>query len=208
MGGDVSDPIERARTAGLDDTAIKGELGERFRDARKLGTEPHASIINELAGQGAPWPVIGADAFYGLAGDIVRAISPHSEADPVAILIQVLAAAGNIMSRSRFYQVESDRHHSNLFAILVGASSKARKGTSWGRVRGVVDTRWTADRTKGGLSSGEGFIYEVRDPIRKWNVKDRQEDDPGVVDKRLLVIEPEFAGALAVMERHGNTLSP
>ena len=32
--------------------------------------------------------------------------------------------------------------------------------------------------------------------------------DPGVTDKRLLIVEPEFAAALAVMERHGNTLSP
>ena len=33
-------------------------------------------------------------------------------------------------------------------------------------------------------------------------------NDPGIADKRLMIIEPEFAGALAVMERHGNTLSP
>jgi hypothetical protein len=32
--------------------------------------------------------------------------------------------------------------------------------------------------------------------------------DPGIPDKRLLVTEPEFASALAVMERPGNTLSP
>jgi hypothetical protein len=32
--------------------------------------------------------------------------------------------------------------------------------------------------------------------------------DPGVIDKRLMVVEPEFAGALSAMERHGNTLSP
>ena len=32
--------------------------------------------------------------------------------------------------------------------------------------------------------------------------------DPGVADKRLMITEPEFAGALSAMERHGNTLSP
>src|SRR5262249_15819288 len=32
--------------------------------------------------------------------------------------------------------------------------------------------------------------------------------DPGVKDKRLMVTEAEFANALAVMERPGNTLSP
>ena len=31
---------------------------------------------------------------------------------------------------------------------------------------------------------------------------------PASIDKRLMVIEPEFAGVLAVVERHGNTLSP
>src|SRR5262249_502094 len=41
--------------------------------------------------------------------------------------------------------------------------------------------------------------------IRKNNVE--LIVDPGVADKRLLVTEAEFAGALSVMERHGNTLS-
>jgi hypothetical protein len=144
---------------------------------------------------------------------MVRTISPHSESDPVAILIQFLAAAGNIIGRRCYYQVESDRHHANLFAVLVGPSSKARKGTSWGRVSAiarVADQQWAEDRRKGGLSSGEGFINEVRDEITKWNAKDKawESVDPGVPDKRLMIIEPEFAGALAVMERHGNTLSP
>ena len=69
---------------------------------------------------------------------------------------------------------------------------------------------WYGDRTKGGLSSGEGFISEVRDEIKKWNAKEETWEtiDPGVIDKRLMVIEPEFAGVLAVVERHGNTLSP
>jgi len=65
-----------------------------------------------------------------------------------------------------YYQVESDRHHANLFTVLVGATSKARKGTSMGRVSGIVkvaDERWFDERAKGGLSSGEGLINEVRD---------------------------------------------
>jgi hypothetical protein len=50
----------------------------------------------------------------------------------------------------------------------------------------------------------------VRDEVRKWDPKEQCEVvvDPGARDKRLLVTEPEFAGALSVMERHGNTLSP
>jgi hypothetical protein len=153
------------------------------------------------------WPTMDRAAYCGLAGDIVRAIEPHSEADPVAILLQLLACVGNIIGRAPHYRVESDRHHGNLFVALVGASAKARKGTSWGRVRAiaeVADVRWAGERIRGGLSTGEGLIQEVRDAT----MRDGEAVDPGVLDKRLMIVEPELAGALAVMERHGNTLSP
>ena len=159
-----------------------------------------------------PWPVLDDTALLGLAGEVVATISPHSEADPVALLVQFLAAVGNIVGRHCYYQVEGDRHHPNLFVTLVGQSSKSRKGTSWGRVCSVAklaDLGWAETRRKGGLSSGEGLINEVRDPLVVWDKKNKiwDESDPGVSDKRMMVIEPEFAGALAVMERHGNTLS-
>jgi hypothetical protein len=49
----------------------------------------------------------------------------------------------------------------------------------------------------------------VRDPVEKWNVKEQDTEivDGGVDDKRLLVMEPEFANTLTLMEREGNTLS-
>jgi hypothetical protein len=158
------------------------------------------------------WPALDDAAFYGLAGEVVRTIEPHSEADRIAILIQFLTLVGNVMGRTAYYQVEGDRHHANLFAVLVGDSAKARKGTSLGRVRSImkeVDQSWADDRLKGGLSSGEGLINEVRDERREWNKKDRCEEivDPGVADKRLMVVEPEFAGGLAAADRHGNILS-
>jgi hypothetical protein len=160
-----------------------------------------------------PWPIMGPSAYHGLAGEIVDMILPHSEADPAALLLQTLTIAGNLIGHGPYYQVESDRHHTSLNVVLVGDSAKGRKGTSLGRVRAVAkvaDQIWSDDRLKGGLSSGEGFISEVRDPVRKWNiqVQDYEISDPGVTDKRLMVIEPEFAGVLAVVERHGNTLSP
>jgi hypothetical protein len=153
------------------------------------------------------------EAYYGLAGEIVTTILPHTESDPVALLIQVLAMAGNVVGRAPYYQVESDRHYANLFAVLVGDSAKARKGTSMGRVRAIMrcaDQLWSEDRIKGGLSSGEGLINEVRDPVQKYDAEigGFKTVDPGARDKRLMVVEPEFASALAAVERHGNTLSP
>src|SRR5262249_34638062 len=158
------------------------------------------------------WPTMDEAAYYGLAGDVVRIIAPHSEADPVAILIQELVYFGNVIGRAPYYLVEADEHHANLYAVLVGNSSKSRKGTSGSRVRSIftkADESWADDRIKSGLSSGEGFIDSIRDEVKRWNVKEKQSEviDPGVADKRLMVVEAEFAGALAAMERTGNTLS-
>lgn len=59
------------------------------------------------------------------------------------------------------------------------------------------------------------MIWAVRDPIIGFETEGKGvskrrvevEIDPGVRDKRLYVIEPEFAGALTVMGRQGNILS-
>jgi Protein of unknown function (DUF3987) len=162
---------------------------------------------------GDSWPVMDVAAYYGLAGDVTKTIAPHSEADPVAIHIQFLIYFGNAVGSCPYYQIESDRHHANLFVVLTGISSRGRKGTSGGRVRAVMEIaeeEWTRERMKGGLSSGEGFINEVRDEVKKYDAKAKQFEviDPGVTDKRLMITEAEFGNALAVMERPGNTLSP
>lgn len=105
--------------------------------------------------------------------------------------------------------------------VVVGDTAKGRKGTSWGQVRRLyelADAEWTSERTAGGLTSGEGLIYHVRDSQSKQvPVKEKGKPtgeyveevvDEGVVDKRLLVFEGEFAQVFKVMGREGNTLSP
>src|SRR5262249_20157432 len=98
--------------------------------------------------------------------------------------------------------VEGDQHHANLFAVLVGNTAKARKGTSWGRIRQLFDLIpdvWSQQCVHSGLSSGEGVICAVRDAT--------SDHDSGVSDKRLMVVESEFANVLRVIGREGNTLS-
>jgi hypothetical protein len=153
---------------------------------------------------------------HGLPGEIVATLSPHTEADPVALLIQLLVGVGNVVGRRPHFRVEADRHGTNLFAVLVGKSAKSRKGTSWSyikRLLSTVDPTWARDRIQSGLSSGEGLIWAVRDPVPARGGRSRAGDDeefsdPGVEDKRLLVVESEFAAALRVIARDGNTLSP
>jgi hypothetical protein len=167
------------------------------------------------------WPEpLREEAYHGLVGEFVRAVEPHTEADPVAVMIQFLTAFGNAIGRGAYYRVERDFHHAITFSCLVGETSKARKGTSKGHVDYVfreVDPEWARNRMIGGLSSGEGLIWEVRDPIfrreavrehgRPTGKYEEVEVDPGADDKRLMVYEPEFASVLKVMNREGNTLS-
>jgi hypothetical protein len=171
------------------------------------------SLFDQPTGDGRPralplppppadWPVAPRQAAYhGLPGEIVTRIAPHTEADPAAILTQLLVCCGALIGRDAYFQVEATRHHPNEFLVLVGDSSKARKGSSFDHVTRLLtqaDPTFTSRLTTG-LSSGEGLIWTVRDPAGQ---------DPGAVDKRLLVIEPEFATVLKSTGRELSTLSP
>jgi len=168
-----------------------------------------------------PWPEpLTPAAFHGLAGDFVRAIEPHTEADPVALLISYFVAVGSVVGRGPHFVAEAARHYTNLNAVLVGQTARGRKGSSWAQVRRpfeTIDADWALDRIKYGLSSGEGLIWAVRDAIEKQEpVREKGRvvgyqtvvEDPGVDDKRVLIVEQEFASTLRVMGRDGNTLSP
>jgi hypothetical protein len=173
------------------------------------GADPYVSSIPEPA----TWPVLSEEALHGLPGEIVEAIEPHTEADRVAVLVNLLCAFGNAIGRGAYKRIGADVHHLRIYAVLVGQTSKARKGTSWGYVRGLMqeaDPLWTAGHVQNGLSSGEGLIHAVRDPVHKENKKTGETEtiDEGVTDKRLLVVEPEFSSTLKMMARDGNTLSP
>ena len=186
---------------------------EIVANLKRARQEPQSEVIALPAPAVAPeWPVMDSAAYYGLAGEVVRSIEPHSEADPVAILLQFLAAFGNAVGLSPHYQVEGDKHRAKLFVVTSGATSKGRKGTALGRIRqlmAIAAPDWERDNIQTGLSSGEGVIFHVRDPISTLGKDGTTEQvDAGVTDKRLMLVTEEFAGALRVMERAGNTLSP
>jgi hypothetical protein len=156
------------------------------------------------------WPdPPGAAAFHGLAGAIVGAIAPHTEADPAALLVTTLLMAGNMLGNRPHALAVGSRHGMNEFAIITGATSKGRKGSTLGHLQNLfarVDAVWHDTRIVGGLSSGEGVIAAVRDPSAEVDGAG-QPLDAGVTDKRLMVIEEEFAAVLKVMTREGNKLS-
>jgi hypothetical protein len=197
---------------------------EYWRIAEKVCGSPWPATGLNLSSRppaSNPWPrQLDPAAFYGLAGEVVEAMAPHTEADPAALLLNFLVWFGNAAGRSARALAEADRHGTNLFVVLVGESAKGRKGSATGHIRElfqIIDPDWADRRILGGASSGEGIIWAVRDPIEKTQaVKERGKytgdyqtviDDQGVSDKRMLLVEPEFASVLKVMAREGNTLS-
>src|ERR1700722_14592673 len=146
----------------------------------------------------SPDPILGDAALYGVAGLVVCGLAPHSEAHPAAILLQLLAAFGNAVGPAPHCMVDATRHGLNLFVVLVGESSKARKGTSWNQIRRLfteVNRPWVTDRVTTARLTPAALIYALRD------------QEPAT-DRRLLAVSEEFAAVLHSLRRNKGHLSP
>ena len=107
------------------------------------------------------WPrPLGKDAYYGLTGDFIRAVEPNSEADPNALVVLWLTAMGCWFGRNPYHNAGDTRHGTNLFSVIVGATSSGRKGTATDSVRRVLahtDGKFNKERVHNtGGSTGEG----------------------------------------------------
>lgn len=113
-------------------------------------------------------------------------------------MVTLAVSVGNFIGRRPHLMVESDRHGCALFAVLVGESARARKGTAAGRIQAVMGKvdklgQWSDNCIASGFGSGEGVITTLDNSTRS--------------DERLLVDEREFAGVLTVASREGSLLS-
>jgi hypothetical protein len=187
--GDVYDWFERGHTV--------EELKVLVRNTPAFGADDRPPQKVLVTG----WPVLEPAALNGLAGEVVRAIEPETEADPAALLATFLTAFGNAVGPAPHARAGSVNHPPRLFTLIVGETARSRKGTSWADVSSIMDRAdpgW-AGRVLSGFGSGEAIIDAVRDP---------QGDDPGADDKRVTIRESEFARFLRVMSRQGSTLGP
>lgn len=178
---------------------------------------PDAGPLAEAAGEPG-WPVLHEDALYGLAGEIVRAVAPETEADPAGVLLGLLTCFGSAVGRGAWFAVGPERHGTNLFCCVVGDTAAA-KGQAWGLARSLMARAapgW-AERCIGyGLSSGEGLIERVRDAAEGAEPVVGKDGvmtgfravvaEPAAEDKRLLCYEAEFAKLFSTKGREGNTL--
>lgn len=152
-------------------------------------------------------PRLAAAALQGLPGRVVHELDPYTEADKAAVLASFLAAAGAMIGNGPHLFAGDVEHPARLWPLIIGPTAGGMKGTSWAAVRRIITKAegMLPLRVDSGLSSAEGLVECVVDGYGDDpNAKDFRE---GVTDKRLLVVEAEFASVLARGKRDGNPLA-
>ena len=158
----------------------------------------------------APQP--DAACLYGLVGDVARAGSENTEANPFAIGLNFMAYLSAAIGRGAYAYIGNTRHHARIFGLHVGRTGRGRKGDAASLVHRIDMAIRAADEANhdsmapqvhsGGLSTREGLALMIHDG---W-MQGKTEVEP-IHDKRLWVIESEFVNVLMQSKRDGNTLS-
>ncbi|MGZ8606634.1 MAG: hypothetical protein ACXWXQ_06265, partial [Actinomycetota bacterium] len=154
-----------------------------------------SSASSASSAPAAPWLDPSSAALRGLAGDVVRAVEPHTEADPAGLLFVLLAHIGAMVGNRTEARAGATRHPPTLFVVLAGRSSHSRKDTAAREIEAIcdrVDDGWAQTHRLGGFGSGEAIVATAA-------------EHPG---EPLYISESEFARLLAVGSRDGSTVSP
>lgn len=204
--------------AGLDavraqiDDAVNGWKPEQTQAGNDSPVEePEAEIeVHRNAPKGTP------DMLYGIFGEIGRIAADGTEVNPFAACMNAMVFFSACVGRGVFLNIGNKAHHVRLFALHVGRSSYARKGDGlslqW-RINKEMERLILQDGDAfsegliprihtGGLSSREGLAAMLHD-----GYKHGKDEVAPIFDKRLWIVEEEFANVLHQTRRDGNTLS-
>ncbi len=168
------------------------------------GSHTNASISESIE-----WPELHEDALPGLVGEVVALACDNTEIHPAAVLTTFLLRFSAEIN-GPYFSVGDSKQKARTNAVIVGSTSRSRKGTSTKPVERIFDgLENSAQCSPGPISTGEGLINIVRDEVMAYDKKTGEMivTDPGVSDKRLFVLEEEFAATLTCSKREGNTLS-
>ena len=153
-------------------------------------------------------PEANPACLYGLIGDVARAGSDDTETSAHAIAANFLVYLSCAVGRGVYLPIGNTRHHARLFCLHIGRSGRGRKGDAVSLVLRIdqalraMDASFAPQVHRGGLSTREGLAALIHDGYRQG-----RQDVPAIEDKRLWVVESEFANVLHQGRRDGNTLS-
>ena len=188
-----------------------GDSGAAFNSIyfiHSMANEPEPNKVdNSIYLIHSTAPELSEEGYQGFVGEFVKDMGPFTEATDACIIGQLLPAVG-MMFGPRCHVWGGCEQPARINVAIVGPTSSGRKGTGLVPtdllMKETDDDLWDNQR-KTGLSSGEGLIASVAD------IKHRDKDSNQkieIVEKRVLVVEPEFAKVMAQTKREGNILSP
>ena len=180
----------------------KGELFPSFPPSAKT----EHGVENELSTE---WPTLPPEAYHGLFGEMLSAVSPETEADPAGVLLGMLTCFGNIVGRGAWETVGPRLHHPALYVGIVGRSSDA-KGDGWSVSLWPfreVEPAWASACIANGVGSGEGLIERVADAQQVLDKEGKVQVIPGAIDKRCLLRLSELSRCFKLGRRENATLS-
>lgn len=152
------------------------------------------------------WP--DAPVWDGTLGQINKLIDPFTESDPVALFMELLTMFGCAMNTAPHFNIMKSKQRGNLHICIVGKTADGRKGTAHDiavELFKQVNPEFVEKRMPSSMSTGEGLIHFIRDPVLG---KDEKVVDEGVIDKRVCVVDTEFAATTLVnVQRTGNNLA-
>jgi hypothetical protein len=158
-------------------------------------SEQSENDLGSFASFAVSRPVLDEGALIGLPGEVVRAIEPHTEADPVALLLHFLVMFGSAIGDGPHLRIGYTWHPARLFALIVGDAAIGRKGTAGDAIERLMELAvpdWYEHLLMRGAQSAEAIIAHV---------------DDNADDSRLLILETEFGRLLSTMARRGNLSS-
>ena len=175
-------------------------------NAQPIFVDEHSEDDSPDTHRNAPQP--DPVCLYGLVGDVARAGSEGTEANPYAIAANFMAYLSCAIGRGPYLPIGNTWHHARLYVLHIGRSGRGRKGDAVSLIN-RLDTALRQLREaaappihRGGLSSREGLVSLFHDGYKTGKL-----EIPAIQDKRLWVVESEFANVLHQGRREGNTLS-
>ena len=210
LGLDAPDEVLPVRVSTVDYSADAVALRKRHAAQR---TKDDASAYAAVAHDDQPdlhrnAPRPDPDCLYGLIGDVAQAGSETTEANPFAVALNFIAYLSAAVGRGPYFPVGNTYHHARIFGQHVGRTGRGRKGDAVSLVHRIdmalrkLDGSIAPQVHRGGLSSREGLVALIHDGYTEG-----KNEVEAIHDKRLWVVESEFANVIQQSKRDGNTLS-
>ncbi|OED37659.1 hypothetical protein AB832_05025 [Flavobacteriaceae bacterium (ex Bugula neritina AB1)] len=174
---------------------------------------PENQVNDDLESPIDTEPTIPTDCFPASLKSAVDAACYKTEANPMAVALHYLIFFASHVGETRHIMIGNERHYLDAYGILVGVTGEV-KGTAESQVRCIFEEAerklikeigYKPTRKVSGLSSGEGIVNLLRDVNEEEGREGEIEE--GFTDKRICVVESEYANVLKQDQRQGNTLS-